>query len=361
MKILPVRRAVVGLSLGALAGVGLVGVPTPVHAAVDDAGIGAWRFLQSNCAGNDLPDEEMVPWSDNGVPVSKSTSQSATYGDGGDSVDVATSTNASITASPLGAGPATLTGTATATASVRPSGPDAACEAMVQTMAVANGTFTLTQPTWVTVTVTGQGQPVGDAFGLNVVGIGRADFFGGQWQELFLAGLFLGGDGLTVSAGNRGAATSTTLLPPGKYGVAFGSAASASTFPFLGPQSESGGHTSSASYSGSFKVSFETAGTATPVTGKGASKVQFGERDCASGNVPVNLSKKTVKKAKRVAIRVNGAAGPVLKGKSLKGKHPKARTIMVPTSVTGVTKVKVKFTLENGRRAQATRSYLPCK
>jgi hypothetical protein len=363
MKILPVRRAVAGLSLGALAGVGLVSVPTAAHAAVAESQIGGLSGISGwNCQGDGHGLEpDTVPWADNTVPVSKGTSAAATFTGGeGDTVAVATSTNASITASPLGAGPATITGTATASASALPNGTETDCEVNATASAMAQGTFTLTEATWVTVTATGQGQRNGRAFGTSLVGIGSAELFGSSWEGLLL----FGGDGLMVSAGNRGSATSSTLLQPGEYSVAFGSIAYAVTheeFPGFPSEAQSTLEGGSASYTGSFRVDFSKPGTASPITGAGASKVQFGERDCASGNVAVNLSKKTVKKAKRVAVRVNGAKGQVLKGKSLKGKKPKATTIVVPTSATGVTKVKVKITLTNGRRMQATRSYLPCK
>ncbi|WGY02735.1 hypothetical protein QI633_03020 [Nocardioides sp. QY071] len=370
MKNVSARRVVAGISLGALAGLGLVSVPSAAHAKVEEPQIGGQYSIYSyNCEGEgegDWNDQDIASWADDNVPVSKSTSASGTFTAGeGDSVAAKTSTNASITASPLGSGPATITGTATATASALPSGAETECEVTTQALAMATGVFTLTQPTWITVSATGQGQHQGQSVGTSIVGIGSVDSFFGSWEGLF--GGF-GGDGLSVSAGDRGTATSSTLLPAGDYGVLFGSLAFAGTdsdlpvrkVPGLQPAATDavGG---SATSTGSFKIEFSKPGTATPATGKGASKVQFGERDCATGNIAVNLSKKTVKKAKRVAVRINGAKGPVLKGKKLKGKHPKAKTITVPTSLTGTVKVKVKITLANGRRVQATRSYLPCK
>lgn len=354
MKILPVRRAVVGLSLGALAGVGLVGVPTPVHAAVENPHVGGRYFVDDDAgctpSGETFSGDIDEPWTDNGVTVAKSGSVAQTYtaGETEDKVDTTASISTSITSSSLGNVPATIKASATATASALARGTETACEVEAEAWAQGVGLFTLAQPAWVTITATGKGQSDGLTQGTSMIGIGSADNFG----EIGWGYFGLGGDGLAVSAGHRGSTTSSTLLPAGNYGVMFAAVAFARA---------TGTDEGSATYGGDFTIEFSKPGTASPVTGKGASKAQFGERDCASGNVPVNLSKKTVKKAKRVAIRVNGAAGPVLKGKSLKGKHPKARTIMVPTSVTGVTKVKVKLTLENGRRAQATRSYLPCK
>ncbi|MBM7518353.1 hypothetical protein [Nocardioides nitrophenolicus] len=369
MKNLSVRRAVAGLSLAALAGVGLVGVPTAAHAAVEEAMIGGLNTVYSyNCEGegSNWNEQDAVPWADDNVPVSKSTSHSTTFTGGEDDTVAATSsTTASITASPLGAAPATITGTAAATASALPSGAETDCAVTTQSFAIASGVFTLTQPTWVTVSATGKGQHQGQSAGTSIVGIGSADSFFGSWEGLFAG---VGGDGLMISAGDRGTATSSTLLPAGTYGVLFGSIAFAGTDSDLPVRKVAGLQPAasdavggSATTSGSFKVEFSKPGTASPVTGKGAAKVQFGERDCASGNVAIHLTKKTVKQAKRVAVRVNGAKGQVLKGKSLKGKKPKAKTLLVPTSASGVTKVKVKITLANGRRVQATRSYLPCR
>ncbi len=359
MTLFSARHTVAGISLGALAALGVVSVPSTAHAAVEEGQIGGVHSISGwNCDGDATGiDPDTLPWTDNNVPVSKGTSASSTFTGGeGDSAVAAISTNASITSSPLGAGPATITGTATASASALPSGSETDCDVNANASAMAQGGFTLSEPTWVTVSATGQGQRQGRAFGTSLVGISSAELFDSSLENF----LFFGGDGLMVSAGNRGSATSSTLLQPGKYAVAFGSFAYAATMDNL-PGTLSTAVGGSATYTGNFKIEFAKPGSSSPVTGKGASKVLFGERDCVGGNVAVNLSKKTVKKAKRVAIRVNGAAGPVLGGKKLKGRHPKAKTILVPTSVTGATKVKVKITLENGRRVQATRSYLPCR
>ncbi|GAA1540132.1 hypothetical protein [Nocardioides humi] len=346
-----VRRSVAGLTLAALAAVGLAAVPSPARAAVDEAQLGGQYDLYSwNCAGTaDGDDLDAVPWSDDNVPVTKSTSASATFtGSEGDVVQATSSTSTSITASPLGSGPATITGSATASASALASGSTTACDVRSQAQSQAMGVFTLTQPMWATLTAAGQGQRQGQAQGASFVGVGNIDGFGSSWEGYF----GLGGDGLVVSAGNRGSAVSSTLLPAGTYGVAFASIA------YAVASDEGDG---SASYTGTFTVDLKPVGSASAATGKGASLVRFGERDCASGDVSVVLGKKTVRKAKRVAFKVDGAKAAVLKGKKLEGRKPKARTVTLPTTATGVTKVKVKIVLANGRRMQATRSYLPCR
>ncbi|TNM36379.1 hypothetical protein FHP29_19730 [Nocardioides albidus] len=360
MKNLHVRRALAGLSLGALAAAGLATVPAPANATVDDAAVGTQYTIDGSlCVGEDKGaiDPDAVPWKDDGTPYSASTSDSSTFtGAEGDTVDAATSMSATVTSSPLGSGSATITGSASATASALASGTETACNVTAHAAASASGFFTLTQPTWVTVTANGQGQRQGRAYGTSVVGIGIADGFASN--PLFF---YFGADGLTVSTGDRGSATATTLLPPGEYGVGFSAFAIASTHQIFDEGEDALVQEGSATYTGAFKIEMKPAGSASPVTGKGASKVQFGARDCASGNVPVSLSKKTVKKAERVVVRVDGKKSSVLKGKKLMGKKPKARTIVVPTNPTAVSKVKVKITLKNGRRVQATRSYLPCR
>ncbi|WP_436698904.1 hypothetical protein [Nocardioides sp. BYT-33-1] len=360
-----VRRSVVGLTLGALTAFGLAAVPSPAHAAVEEGQIGAeYGIWGSYCEGNSQgSDEDTVTWTDDNVPVSKNTSASTTYSGGeGDTVDAAISTKATITASPLGSGPATITGSASASASALASATETECEVDAHAQSAAVGMFTLSRPMWVTLTATGDGQRQGRAAGASFVGIGTTDGMSGWFGESYF-GLGLG-DGLMVSAGNRGSAVSSTLLPAGRYGVMFAAVAFAeATQPYEGEPEEFESATAndgSASYTGNFKVELKPAGTASAVTGKGAPLIQFGERDCANGNVSVALSKKTVKKAKRVKVKVNGAKAAVLKGKGLKGKKPTARTVVLPTSASNVTKVKVKLVLANGRRMQATRSYLPC-
>lgn len=354
MKILHVRRAVAGLSLGAVAAAGLAGVPSPAHAAIDEAHLGGWYSVDDDegCtpSAEVFGDEIDVPWSDDNVTVAKggTVSQTFTAGDTEDKVDTTSSIATSITSTPLGNVPATIKASATASASALARGAETACAVEAEARAQGVGFFTLAQPAWVTLTATSHGHSDGFTQGTSMIGIGSADNLG----EIGWGYLGMGGDGLAVSAGHRGSSTSSTLLPAGQYGVVYGAFAYARA---------AGTDEGKATYGSDFTIEFSKPGSASTATGKGASKVQFGERDCANGNVAVNLAKKTVKKAKRVAVRVNGAKGPVLTGKGLKGKKPKAKSIVVPTSVTGVTKVKVKITLANGRRVQATRSYLPCK
>lgn len=342
MKKLSLRRSVVGIGLGALTGVALVAVPTPAHAVVTDAQVGSQSYSWDNnscTSAGEGDDSDMVPWTDNGVTVTTSHSSTNTYtGGDGDVVDVAMSNTTSITSTPLGAGPARVTGTATATASATSSAAFSDCDVYAQSTGQATGVFTLTQPVWATITITGQGQ------GTGVVAItGGSESMPIFWE---------GGAGMYVTTGKQGTAVSSTLLDPGTYMVGMGSFVAARA-----TETTEG----SATYTGNFTIDMQTLGSASPVRGKGASKVEFGARDCANGDVPVKLSKKTVKKAKRVTVRVNGVKTTVLKGKKLAGKKPKAKTVVESSSLTRVAKIKVKIKLKNGRRMQANRSYLPCE
>lgn len=342
MNKINLRRSIVGIGLGALTGVALVAVPTPAHAVVTDGQVGSQSYSWENsdaCTGGGGDEQDTVPWTDNGVTVTKSTSATATHsGEEGDVVDVAMSNTTSITSTPLGTGPATITGTATATASAISTGVSTACDVSVHSAGQAIGVFTLTQPVWATVSIRGRGN------GQGVVALAG----GSEMSPIF----WEGGAGIYVSTGKNGTAVSSTLLEPGTYQVGLASLVSVRA---------QGAIEGSATYTGNFVIDMQPVGSASPVKGKGASKVDFGARDCANGDVPVKLSKKTVKKVKRVAFRVNGTKGTVLKGKKLSGKKPEAKTVVVPSSVTGVTKVKVKIKLKNGRRMQATRTYLPCR
>lgn len=355
MKILSARRAVAGLSLAALAGVGLVSVPTPAHAQVDPAWTAGDIDIDHDdaCEGSgDFNDWFEEQWSDNGAPHGGTASGNATIAAGeGDVVDTTAAYASTITSTPLGGGPATITGKVTTSASALAREASTDCDVRVDTDGQAYGIFTLTQPMWVTLTLTGDSQRQGDAGASMTTLVGNAYLIGGGPLPIRLAEEAQS-DGLSTAIGNKGTASASTLFPAGQYAVLTISQA------FAGASGDSEG---SIAYTGNFKIDFQTPGSASAATGKGVSKVQFGARDCATGNVPVDLSKKTVKKAKRVAVRINGAKGPVLKGKGLKGKKPKAKSIVVPTSATGIVKVKVKIVQENGRRMQATRSYLPCK
>jgi len=357
MKNLSARRALAGISLGALATVGLVGVPTPAHAQMEGAWTGGAvdidHHYDDGCEeSGDFNDGFEEEWTDNGAPHTGTASGTATITAGeGDVVDAASSYSSTVTSTPLGAGPATITGNVTASASAQARQAETDCNVEVEAYGEAYGSFTLTQPMWVTVTLTSDSQRQGGAGGSIMATVGNASLLGGGVPVRRLVDEPQS-DGLAAGVGNRGTSSASTLFPAGRYYLLTYSRAYAEA---------SDDREGSIAYTGNFRIDFQTPGTGSAVTGKGAPKVQFGPRDCANGNVPVSLSKKTVKKSKRVVVRVNGAKASVLKGKKLSGKKPKAKTLVLPTNPASVAKVKVKITQKNGRRVQATRSYVPCR
>ena len=350
MKIIHARRVVAGLTLGAVASFGLAAIPTPAHAAVDEAFVVGANYVSSTCPAEGVEDGGYEKtWADDNVPVTGGVSSSGTASAGEeDVVDVAVSNSTTIRSTALGSGPATMTGSASASATALARQASTECDVLVEAQSHAQGLFTLTQPMWVTLTAKGSGHRQGAAGGSSWVGVASAGDFG----PIFGGPGAIGGEGLVAATGNRGTTVASTLLPAGDYAVVFMAYASAEA------EEEREG---TVTYTGTFTVDFDTAGSASPAVGKGTSKVQFGDRDCASGNIPVVLAKKTVKKAKSAKVKVDGKKVAVLKGKKLAGKKPKAKTITVPTSATAVAKVKVKLVLKNGRRMQATRSYVPCR
>lgn len=355
MTNLLLRRAVAGLSLAALGAVGITSVPTPAHAQVTNAWMygGVGIDDDSSCEALGSGDGFEAEWSDNGAPHTAGKAVTSTVtGAEGDVVDAASSYSSTITSTPLGSAPATVTGKVTASSSALARQAETDCEVDARSNGSTYGLFTLTQPTWVTLTVTGESQRTGAAGGALVAGVGSADGIGFPLPLRRLADETEQAEMLMAAVGNRGSSSASTLLPPGEYGVMSVSTTYAEA---------AGDREGSISYTGSFKIDFQTPGTPSAVAGKGASKVQFGARDCANGNVPVALSKKTVKKAKAVKFRVDGKKALTLKGKKLKGKKAKAKTVLLPSSPTARVTVKVKIKLENGRSMQATRSYLPCK
>ncbi|WP_408896963.1 hypothetical protein ACJ5H2_18800 [Nocardioides sp. R1-1] len=356
MTNLLLRRAAAGLSLAAVAAAGLASVPTSAHAQMTDG----WAYgnvdidVDGPCESPGGGDWFEGEWTDNGAPHTAGTSDSVTAtGAEGDVVDAASSYSSTITSTPLGAGPATVTGKVTSSASALSHQASTDCDVRADADGRAYGVFTLTQPMWVTLTVASESQRSGDSGGALMAGVGSIGEFG--WPlpvRRAAAADETQAEMLMAAVGNRGSSSASTLLPPGEYAVATLSSTYAEA---------SGDTEGSIAFTGTFKIDFQTPGTASAVLGKGASKVQFGARDCANGNVPVALSKKTVKKAKAVKFRVDGKKALTLKGKKLKGKKAKAKTVLLPSSPTARVTVKVKIKLENGRSMQATRSYLPCK
>ncbi|MCR1783735.1 hypothetical protein KVF89_14440 [Nocardioides carbamazepini] len=333
MKRLLVRRCAVGLTLGALAATGLAGVSSPAHAAVSDAWLVASASVHNDgsnpdCVASvtgDSPDS--IAWSDNGVTVTQSYAESGTVtAPGGDVSTLGASGSTSVTATPIGAGPATITASSNLSASAVPSVPATVCQGHATASGEVDGEFVLPQPMWATITVTGSGT-------------GTAEVGGS-------INLSLADGAIYVQAAKRSTGTMTALIPAGNVGFDFDSWADAYAHQ---PTHRAG------SFTMTTKVDLQPVGAASTASGKGAGYAQFGARDCATGNVAAAITKKAKKKAKQVLITVNGAKVAKFKGKKLK-----KRTLVLPAAPASAAEVVATITLKNGKKVTVTRSYLAC-
>ncbi|GAA1540124.1 hypothetical protein [Nocardioides humi] len=339
MKRLLVRRGAAGLALGALAATGLASIPTAAHAAVAYATVGGSAYSGSDyyddntdtwvdCDESGVLDaDETAPWSDNGVPVSRGYSMAGTYTDPANTVDkvnVSASGSATVSSTPFTGGgtPTTITGTAQATAAAISQGATTRCDTYVSSQSGAQGELVLTQPVWVTLTVSGNGN------GGGFIQLGGSD--GGAY----------------VGVGKRGTASASALLSPGEVNFSFNASVGASA---------EGTAEGTSSYSGTFKIELQPVGSASAISGKGKAYTQFGARDCATGNVTAAITKKAKKKAKQIVVSVNGKKAVKLKGKKLK-----KRALVLPAAPSSAAEVTAKITLKNGKKVTVTRSYLAC-
>ncbi|WP_436698902.1 hypothetical protein [Nocardioides sp. BYT-33-1] len=338
MKRLLVRRGAVGLALGGLAAAGLASVPTAAHAVVVDPQVGGNVYSNSSyyddvldawkpCDDSGVLDiDDMVAWSDNGLPVSRSFSTVGTYthpDNPTDKVNVSTSGSATVSSTPItGASSSTITGMAQATASAISHGATTDCDTNVDAQSGARGGITLTQPMWATLTITGDGTGSGGIL------------------------LYSEDGGTQIMSGKRSSASISTLLGAGEVMFQFAAMADAEA---------DGAEEGTRSYSATFKIELQPVGSASAVTGKGGGFAQFGARDCATGNVAAAITKKAKKKAKQVVIAVNGAKVAKFKGKKLK-----KRSLVLPAAPASAAEVVATITLKNGKKVTVTRSYLAC-
>lgn len=323
-----VRRGTIGLAAGALALTGVASLPTPAHAAIPYGEVVAGVDLENDgtdCQATAYADPSPVALVDNGVPVSQTWSATATGTYAGDPADVTTlSASSQVTASmtPIGAGPSTVKADLTASASTSPALADSACSGEAESAPRLQAELDLTQPMWLTITGTGNGTGLAQA----VVG----DY---------------GGSAAAVVVGTRGAGSASMLLPAGPAVLNVQAQA----------RVDADDAVRSRSYSASFTIELQPLGAASAVSGKTKGLVQLGTRDCASGNIAVDLTKKAKKKAKQVLVFVNGTKVAKLKGKKLK-----PRTLVVPAARGAAAEVRIEVRLKNGKKATVTRSYLAC-
>lgn len=329
MKNHHVRRGAVGLVASALALAGIASVPTAAHATIEYAEVDAGGYLSNSgpvaCAISGWTDADAVELVDNGVPVTRSWSAAATgtnSGDAADVTDLAVSGQITASISPIGAGPATIKASLSASASAHPHIADSACFGRAEASPQVQAVFNLPHPMWATITGSGNGS--------------------GAIQALVGD---MSGSVAAVVVGNRSEGSASILLPAGPTQVTV----------LAQVQVEAHDPVRTRSYAGSVAIELKPLGTASAVSGKSKGIVELGNRDCASGNVTLGLTKKAKKKAKQVLVEVNGAKVAKLKGKKLK-----PRALVVPAARAAAAEVSVEIRLKNGKKVTVTRSYLAC-
>ncbi|MDQ6525718.1 hypothetical protein RB608_19030 [Nocardioides sp. LHD-245] len=327
------RRTAASFALVGLATAGLTAVANPADAAIEYGSVGGSFYTYESEGGpscttpTPVSGSDNAEWVDNGVPVTKSYSSTTTYtrtDAATDKVVVQTSGTATVAAGPIsgGAAPATITGSADVTASATSTLASTGCAVSGNGRRGASGSFTLTQPMWATVSGSGNGTGTGSIY--------IRDETSGTGIEL----------------GNRGSGSTTVLLVPGDVYV---------DFEVYADVYATGSREESKAYSGTFRIDLQPVGAAGAPSGKAAGYVQFGARDCATGNIAAAVTKKAKKKARSVLIKANGAKVAKLKGKKLKPK-----TLALPAAGGAAATVTAKVVLKNGKKATVTRSYLAC-
>ncbi|WP_436698903.1 hypothetical protein [Nocardioides sp. BYT-33-1] len=333
-----VRRSALGLAAGALAVTGLSALPTPAGAAIDygevRASVDFSRWDPEVCDIEEPSHPDAVELVDNGVPVSQSWNAAATVTHTDDETDVIElSGSGQVTASmtPIGAGPATIKASVAASASAHAELEDGACSASVTARPGAEAAFELPQQMWATISGSGDGS-------------GAAQAMVGDMQDGVVA--------LVVGPQSKGSVSA--LLPAGPVYVQIQAQVQADGDDMVGARS----------YAGSFTIELTPVGgtppagpngSASPVSGKSKGVVALGARDCATGGVAVDLTKKARKKAKQVTISVNG-----VKAAKLKGKKLKPRTLVLPAAKSAPAEVVVRMKLASGKKATVRRSYQAC-
>lgn len=332
MTHLLVRRGAAGLALGALAATGLASVPAPAQAAVSDAWVSTSLDVHDDSSNVDCVESltgdspDSIAWSDNGVTVTQAYGESGTITAPGEVTAMTASGTTSVTATPLGAGPASITARSTLAVTAVPSTPATVCDGHATGSGEVDGDFVLPQPMWATVTLTGKGAGGGDAGGSLSLSVTDGSFY--------------------TQATKRSTGTTTVLLPAGNVDLEFDAWADAYA-------DEVGRN--AASIVVEAKIDLQPLGAASAVSGKGGSYTVFGARDCATGNIAAAITKKAKKKAKQVVITVNGAKVAKFKGKKLK-----KRTLVLPAAPSSAAEVVATITLKNGKKVTVTRSYLAC-
>ncbi|WP_205472783.1 hypothetical protein [Nocardioides sp. SYSU D00038] len=332
--------AVVGLPLAGLSALAPAAQAAPVASA--GFGVGAHVYWDSmECTGTDNGDDDSGEQPANGATVTRSRSVTSVVTSTGDAADV---TNAAasvtgrmrmvVTEGNLSELDLWATGRATATPQKDPS----ECNVNAQANVEGGAQFTLTRPTWLTATVTGNKQTT-------------AVVQGGGEDRYILGGV-----------GSGGQHTSSQLLPPGQYEVQGHIGWSSNGSGFLDRAGARAKAAAKAMGEGTGRVHVELrpAGSATGrAFGSGKKFLKPGDAvSCATGKVAATFTRKA-KQVEKATFLVNGK-----KRKTVKNPK-KGRTVLLPLPATRTNTVKVKLVVDPpGRRGSVTktvtRSYRAC-
>ncbi len=332
MTSLSLRRGAVGIAAASLAAAALASVPTQAHAAVEDTYLGGYASTwegEGTCTVAFASPPDGSTWSDNGAPFTASHSDTGTStagGDPADVVDLAAAYSATIKATPIDGGPATITASGWARASAVPRLASSVCRSEIYALAEADGEFTLAKPMWAVITLDG----------------GRATKGGQGRVELHLQ------DGeIDLDIPGRTTSTTTALLPAGEVELEF----EASTNWAYSPDPAS----RNVYAEPKAKIELLPLGHPSVAAGKAKAFVQLRARACGNGAVAAALTKKVAKKAKRVTVTVNGKKAATFQGKKLK-----KRSFSLAAASSSKANVVATVTLKNGKKVTVTRSYLAC-
>ncbi|WP_205472784.1 hypothetical protein [Nocardioides sp. SYSU D00038] len=347
------RTAVAVLAVAGLPLAGLTALAPAAQAApVENAGFGVGTDVDYNDAectatngGDGNGDEQPA----NGVPVTRTQSTTSTVTSTGDAADV-TNLTANVTGrmrmvvtdGNLSEVELSGSGRATATPQKNPSECDAEIEAEIE----GGVEFTLTRPTWVVATVSGNKQ--------TAVGVQ-----GGNQKSFMVAAIGAGGQ-----------STASQLFPAGQYYLSldFGWSSDGSGFYLKQAAAARGAARAEAlaaakamgEGTGRVHVELRAAGSATgKAFGSGKKYLKPGDAvSCATGKVAATFTKKA-KQVEKATFLVNGK-----KRKTVKNPK-KGRTVLLPLPATRSNTVKVKLVVDPpGRRGAVTktvtRSYRGC-
>ncbi|GAA4088847.1 hypothetical protein ACFFOS_10725 [Nocardioides kongjuensis] len=215
-------------------------------------------------------------------------------------------------------------GTITASAS---KGTSPGCSAYTRLGVFLSTGFTLTAPTWATITIGGQGP------GSTAVEISQSsgDFY------------------LARSDDTDGAGSSTVLLPAGDYEAALGGDA---------------WHQTKTAYtgarSGTASITFAVPGSASQApSGKARKIVRLpAARDCGTHTATATWPKKKVIRwsVGRVTFTVNGTKVATVKGKKIR----KGRPVVLPLADNAAADITATVIMKNGTKRKVRASYLAC-